>query len=445
MLLLSAFLVFFSGNGFAAAIITITSTGAADYSIATTDLPESAGMELVITYDTATLEAPLVKAGALTAGAMMEKNIGTPGTIRLIIVTGGTIKGSGQLASLAFTKKGSGPAPLPRLTSSVYSTTGSQLAVQSSNPQPQPQTSSTAAETAGSAVTDTSQVTGQTSTVPASVNSAANAPTAVVQGGLTVATSGVFQQPAAEQGIPTRDASPTEEIRDDPMNRAVTDSAASAGTAPVTMEEEVAVAAPAVKAATEKAHQLLKTNRSVPDRFRTFDGVRTVKNLAQLFNAAALQATGIVQTPAIAVSDGTSLVKITVDRIDTGEEPSFSLKGANQKALRKVSDRKWELEALPQKGKTDVRLSIIQKNERTEIPLVVVHQLDQTKTHLAALSESSVNALLAKPVVNKKPAYDLNSDGKQDYLDDYLLIAHWLLKQKPGTKGVSPKPAATGK
>jgi hypothetical protein len=108
-----------------------------------------------------------------------------------------------------------------------------------------------------------------------------------------------------------------------------------------------------------------------------------------------------------------------------------------------VSERKWELDALPQKGKSDVRLSLLLKGEHIEIPLVVVPPLGQAAARqVDALSAAALDALLAKPVKNGKPLYDLNSDSKQDYQDDYLLVAHWLLKQQQSASGAARKPAA---
>ena len=164
-----------------------------------------------------------------------------------------------------------------------------------------------------------------------------------------------------------------------------------------------------------------------------------MKRLSNLFDERNLQASGIVQSPAIVVSDGKTLVTVAVDLANETDTPSFSLKGANLKSIRRVSSKKWELDALPQKGKSDVRLSIILKGERIEIPLVAVPPLHQAGAELIALPVAALDALLAKPLKNSKPAYDLNSDGLQDYVDDYILVAHWLLKQQ---RSVGKKPAA---
>jgi hypothetical protein len=199
-------------------------------------------------------------------------------------------------------------------------------------------------------------------------------------------------------------------------------------------------------ASSKESQATLKSTQSVLERFQAYKEARTLKRLSALFDDSAMRAAGITQLPAMVVSDGKSRLKITVDLGKNTDTPSFSLKGANQKSLKRVADGKWELEALPQKGKADVRLSIILKGERIEMPLVVIPPLGQTFVReFDAMTEAGVDSLLAKPVKNNKPVYDLNSDAKQDYLDDYILIGHWLLKKQRNASGTAKKPAATHK
>ena len=116
-----------------AATITIVPAGAATYSITATDLQESAGIELSIVYDKDALENPTVKYGTMTAGALPASNISVPGSVRIVFITTGVIKGSGELASIAFTSKGKPQAWQPTFSSppGVIDAKGSPLAVQS--------------------------------------------------------------------------------------------------------------------------------------------------------------------------------------------------------------------------------------------------------------------------------------------------------------------------
>lgn len=444
-LLLLTVLVAASDYGEAATIINIAPTGVATYSITATDLQESAGIDLLITYDAVALKTPQVKSGALTAGAMMEANVSIPGIVKIVFITAGAIKGTGELASVTFAGKGS----TPKLSSSVYAASGAQLAVLSTSGSPQPPTDNKSDDgsvrnSAGSstAVTGGGSAAGSVGSMSTSVN-LQSTQTAVQTGSTVVSTltlpaSGDPKTPFLEDG--RKDGIREETVyRNVPADSVAVESVRSAA------RTEVAAAAVASGDKTAGSRSTLKTSQSVLDRFRTYKDSRTVKRLMALFDESTLHAAGIVQSPAIVVSDGTSLVTVAVDLSHNADNPSFSLKGANLKSIRRVTDKKWELDALPQKGKSDVRLSIILKGERTEIPLVAVPPLNQTGANPAALSVAALDALLARPLKNSKPVYDLNSDGRQDYLDDYILLGHWLLKQQRSTNSVARNPAAAGK
>ncbi len=422
----------------AAASITIESTGIAAYSIKATDLQESAGMDLSISYDAATLKDPKLVSGALIPNSLMESNTATPGVIRVGIATGGVIKGTGELVSISFTKVGNTPAPKPTVSSSVYSTTFSQLAVQSINQTQQPEKDKINED--GSKIS-TNTGSGGTSVMPST-------PNPVTVQTTTLSSVSMPQEASSTDGL-IREKYRIEERRDEPVYQDVPASGESptGGAAPFTRDADTADDASKAKAKAKAAGTgaALKTSQSVLDRFRVDKGIRTLKRLSTLFDQSETHAAGIIQSPAIVVSDGKALVTITVELPHEVDTPSFSLKGANLKSIRRVSDRKWELDALPQKGKQDVRLSILLKRGHTEIPLVAVPPVGKAGVDLTALSDVSLDALLAKPVRNSKPAYDLNADSRQDYLDDYILIGHWLLKQQHGVKGAGRKPAASGK
>jgi glutaredoxin-related protein len=194
----------------------------------------------------------------------------------------------------------------------------------------------------------------------------------------------------------------------------------------------------------EERHSL-KNIQAVLERFRTHKDSRSLKQFLTYFDESASKENGIVQVPAIVVSDGKSLVKVIIDLGKENESPSFSLKGANQKSLHRLTDKRWELEVLPQKGKTDVRVSVIVNGSRVEIPLTVVPPLTALGNEILTLDELKLEALAVNPLKNNKATYDLNGDGKQDYLDDYILTAHWLLKKQLKSKKNLLKPAASGK
>lgn len=417
-----------------AASINIVPLGATTYSIRATDLQDSAGIELSILYDKDALENPAVTYGALTAGAMPAQNVAVPGSIRIVIITTGAIKGSGELAAISFVSKGKIQAWQPKLSPSpsVFAADGSQLAVQSSPVPSQPSSETKNEETTSTDSTTTGNTTG--------IGSSPTASTAIQSG--TALVSNITIPASGDQSSPDR----KDVVRQEPTYQnppSEPDSGVTGSTpTPSQIDGTPAIPSSVDKTAGTRALSALKSIQSVPERFRAYKDARAIKRFVALFDPNALRTAGFVQTPDIIVTDGKSRVTVSIELANSGDTPSFSLKGANMKSIRQVTGTLWELDALPQKNKSDVRLSIVLKGERTEIPLVAVPPINQKGTDLLSLSDAALDALLVKPFATGKPAFDVNSDGKQDYLDDYILVAHWLLKQKPQVKKVKEKPSA---
>jgi hypothetical protein len=255
---------------------------------------------------------------------------------------------------------------------------------------------------------------------------------ATTQSGTAFVANMTLPPVSGDQSTPVHDS-----VRKDPVQEEPEYQNVPAESVVISASEEVAVALPLPatdKAAGERWTAALKSTQSVLEKFRTYTDIRSITRLANLFDRKALSAAGVIQSPDIVVTDGVSLVTVTLQLANETDTPSFSLKGANMKSIREVSGNKWELDALPQKDKSDVRLSIIVREERIEVALVAVPPLNQVGVALLALSDAALDDQLTKPQTNNTLTYDVNSDGKQDYLDDYILVAHWLLKQKSGAK-----------
>ena len=175
----------------------------------------------------------------------------------------------------------------------------------------------------------------------------------------------------------------------------------------------------------------IKNIHSPLQLFRDFTGERTLKNLTKLFDAHVMQQAGIVQIPAIAVSDGGASVDVRLSSAVSGVAPTFSFRGANLKTLQQLPDGTWELQAIPQKGKCVVYLSINSGDELVDLPLTVILPASASFAQSTGqFSESSVAALLtAADRKTDEIFYDMNVDGKQDFLDDYILVGHYLLNR----------------
>jgi hypothetical protein len=185
---------------------------------------------------------------------------------------------------------------------------------------------------------------------------------------------------------------------------------------------------------------LLKGVEMPLQRFKAYKGARTVKGFVALFDTGVARKAGVVQKPEIAVSDGKNKVRLRVELAVSGMVPNFSLIGANLKSIRSIAEKVWELDALPKKGKSDVQLSVLIGSEHADIPLVVIPPLAAAVVKdTQGLSEAGVNALLAKAESKGKLIYDLNSDGQQDFADDYILVVHYLLKMQEQQKPAQNK------
>ncbi len=84
------------------AAVSLLPSGGSSYTVMGSGLNGVAGIELTITYDPDTLGTAVVTQGDLVAGALLNSNTSTPGTIRIAVLTPSTISGSGPIAAISF-------------------------------------------------------------------------------------------------------------------------------------------------------------------------------------------------------------------------------------------------------------------------------------------------------------------------------------------------------
>lgn len=85
-----------------AASMSVIPSGNGVYVIQGDNLDGVAGIELTISYDSATLSSPTVTQGGFISGALMVVNSSVPGTIRIAIINSKAFTGSGQIATVSF-------------------------------------------------------------------------------------------------------------------------------------------------------------------------------------------------------------------------------------------------------------------------------------------------------------------------------------------------------
>jgi len=170
------------------------------------------------------------------------------------------------------------------------------------------------------------------------------------------------------------------------------------------------------------------TQKSILDKFRDLKGERTPKVLTALFNHESL--IGFNQEPPIILSDGKSTVKVIFIALAYDKAPpDVILKYARLISL--VEDREntntWIAEIKPDKGVNSASLTIIQNNVTMIFPLTVVSKPKIRMGRFDKVTEADFNKFLKVRGSLSKPKYDLNIDGKRDYVDDYIFTANYIL------------------
>jgi len=441
----------------AAAKITLTQTVEGVYSLAVDNVAKASNaraFELKISYDAGVLSNPVISNGPFAgkfSAMQVPHNDATSGTLTIAYISDVAknvfFEGSGLLATVSFSKTGTVPPKLPVfITAKLLSDAGVYIAIESVVT-PLPGTAVRTTTGGGDAADNTGNNNNNPNPVnrnPGNMGDLSDRPS--VTSGATSGTvtyqnpvSGAVQESRSQGTDSKKESSQESPHQQEPSAGASVQDAVASATADTAKK-------PLPKNPTESSPANLQSLESVADRFRDYKGPRTLKGLSELFDADRYKAAGVEQTPVIAVSDGKKMITVRVALPAGSAVPGFSLKGANLKGLRSLSDRLMELDALPQKGKLDVRMSIEIQKSVAEIPLIVVPPVSGG---IAGQSDQELEKLLAKADArNKALLYDLNADGKQDYLDDYILVAHWLLKQQAEKKVPAaklPLPADRGK
>jgi hypothetical protein len=112
---------------FALSTLTISSTGDGIFLLQGIGIEDAAALEIIVSYDTATLANPRVVEGPLITGAMTAINPNVPGMVRLVIIRLMPVRGSGVIATLTFDRKGSSPGKVLSLSARLANINGAPL------------------------------------------------------------------------------------------------------------------------------------------------------------------------------------------------------------------------------------------------------------------------------------------------------------------------------
>lgn len=420
-----------------AATVTIATTGSGVYELRGSDFSSVAGIDLQISYDSASLAGPTIARGSLVTGALMDSNTSIAGRIRMAVITTRPISGSGVIATITFRLTGSSPGRIQSMAANLIDKNGARLnsQVQIINPADSGQTD---AGTSSGSSASTEAASPSSSAAASSESSAAATGGETVSGQsaqVTSASSGTVMGqtvalPEVEKpsGASGREGKPAPS----PMPEMMAGAAAQGmpqGMPAMPPGEGPAQGMPAASSQSvgaPGAARFLPAVTSVLERFRSYGGSRTIGAYTALFDQPAN--TGWRQEPSVVLSDGSSTVRLILSRFGSGNAaPNFAFAGARLVSIKRGGGNSWVVEVRPDKGVNQATLTALVDNVATKYPITVAQPLE-TAGGSAGLkaTEKDFAVFLRQRGTANAPMYDLNRDGKRDYIDDYIFTANYL-------------------
>jgi hypothetical protein len=238
--------------------------------------------------------------------------------------------------------------------------------------------------------------------------------------------------------VPSQNGSPSDgKAATPPTDQAAADAAKPATDANAPLE--TAKATPPEKpvpAAPEPEKKKVLLYKSVLERFKEYSGVKTPEALIALFSPQKEQAK---QDPPIVLSDGKATVKVILELNPGGENNNFLLDGVSLVSLNNKDKNSWVVELIPDNKVTEATISIPRNKQWNVMPLTVAPPMDvKIDPSSGKLSEADFKLFLKERGTAKAPKFDLNNDGRRDYIDDFIFTANYLVQRdssaKPGMK-----------
>lgn len=415
-----------TGNARGEAVFRLEPVAGGGYVISGTGLEKIAALDFIVRYDVSTARNPRVSKGPfIPADASFFANTAIPGELRIMIVRGKEIAGNGILATVTFEKTGSSEPRILAFTSNPISVSASPLDASASLVSDKYSESAAGSNGMASDV-NSGTITGHNAVtmVPGVGGSKGSSGGVVVLGTVSMPGDRVEagQAPSGEnEGLPPgfvaseRQTVPQTDTTPEADERRV----------------EPSISKPASK-------PKIIVYQSVLERMKGYKGERTVAALLALFNPVAGQE--IRQEPPVVVSDGTTTVTLTVSLpLSLKNTPLFSFKNASMVSLEQADNGSWVIELIPRENTLEARITVSFDDSEITWPLVVVPALDPALLEVTGSPESAFALFLKQPEPGRKTRFDLNGDGKFDYLDDYLFSAHYLAaRNKPALKDTEP-------
>jgi len=389
-----------------AAAITLNSSGGSSYQLVGSGFSGVAGLDVTIRYDSSALESPKVAQGTLSNGTMFVANTNLQGAVRIAFVSTSGVSGTGPIAEISFTQKGSSSGGITGITAQTLDHNGKALPVTAAVGNLS--VASLPADSSGSGAPLTAGLGGTTTTIPgtAGTGGGASIGTLTLQGDVEAAREKQNKDSAGNPAAPQTTAPAAESAKLEP---------APEYTQPAKKEKRPLPSPPA----------------NVLELFRTYKGEPVLKNLKKLFVTRGGE--WIVQNPPVAPADGKTPITLQLATDVFNEKaPNFSLKGVEMKGVASA-DRGWAIEVIPAKDTLSSSIAIAFDDGVVEVQIVTLPPLPKSWDKVK-LTEAEVNRFLADRTQGKSAKGDLNGDGIHDYKDDYILVGNYLLRESAEPK-----------
>jgi hypothetical protein len=416
-------LILLLGNaamGDAAATLQLVSAGNGVYYLQGAGFNGVAGTDVVIQYDRTQLANPKVTWGNLASGSQVA-NTNTAGQLHIAAVdlhANASAPATGTFATITFDRVGQSSGKITA-QADLIDINGARLS-------PVQVSAVSIADTSGSSQTaqdpssDAVTTSGTTSTTSSASNlgasSGGNIATAWL-GGVTLPIDGTVTTEKKKEDPPP------------PMPELVQEKEKPVAMAYVDEPQPVNKTSPAETVLVKKAAPV----KSVLEQFQLYRGEESPKALMALFKSVV----GIAQEPPVALSDGKAKVKAFIDHHAAGKQAlNFALKGAKLASFKLAGDSTWVIELIPEKGAYKASVTILQDGGMEEIPLTVAPAIPAESKigNKGKLTEADFILFLKERGTEKASRFDLNGDGKRDYLDDYIFTANFIALNGPVMK-----------
>lgn len=398
--------------------LTLEDMGNGGYKVIARGLVNVSALDFTLTYDKASLASPRVVRGDMADWLIFVPNIAeNSGTVRVAMVKEPPVSGSGTVATVTFAPVGKAWGK-PVLTCTL---TGLDDSNQPTN-NPSTSTNEQKDQSPSEDASQTAELTNQKTSSEETVSTVSS----TGLGSINLGTVGALEEQSQplEQSLPLAQE-PAATVTVEQSDQWQSDAGAVEGmveeyetqSAPLRPSQPIAVPVQANK---------YDAFKGVLDRFREYTGDRTPTAFMALFDQPV--AASIKQDPAICINDGKMMLKILIDLPESSmHAPNFALRGASLKSLKKLGDNRWMLEAYPDAGRVEAMLTIVNGEQVTDYPFTVAPKADVNIDRNGVTDEADFSLFLSRMGTGNVLAYDLNGDGRRDYVDDYIYTANYLV------------------